>query len=224
MPLTDLDFCNLAIDKVSGDRIADFTEDSPLAVFCAGNWPQKRAMLLGKYRWTFATAVRLLSAVTPGPTEALVMAYKFTPPADLVGAIHAFRDRADPYAAERTPYVLLVDNHYWADDARVYAEYTAERAEALWPSWFVELALYAFAADLAAHCQNRSLQRDYEAKAWGTPSEGGEGGLYAQARNEDARQAPQRQLVACGVDAGPLVESRFSGASSSRMFDHLRGV
>jgi len=222
MPLTDLDFCNLAIDKVSGDRIADFSEESPLGVFCAGNWPQKRAMLLGKYRWTFANSVRLLAAVTPGANEPRVMAYKFTPPADLVGAVHAFRDHPDPFSAERTLYVLPSDNHFWADEARVYAEYTAARVEALWPSWFVELALYAFAADLAAHTQNRSLQRDYEQKCWGTPSEGGEGGLYAQARNEDSRQAPQRQLTS-GIDDGPLVGSRMSGGYSSRMFDHLRG-
>lgn len=208
----DLDFCNLAIDRISGDRIADFTEDSPLGVFCAGAWPHKRKMLLGKYRWAFANSVRLLSAVGLDANETAVMAYKFTKPADLIGAVHAFRDAADPYNAERTPYVMLANDHFWADEAVVYAEYTGDKAETLWPSWFVELAIVAFAADLAGHAQNRSLQRDLEAKAWGTPSENGEGGLYAQARNEDARMAPQRQLVS-GVDAGPLIGARYTGTS-----------
>lgn len=217
MALTDLDICNLAIDRVSGDRIADFTEESPFGVFCADAWPHKKEMLLSKYRWAFANSIRLLAAEEIGATETAVMAYKFAKPADLVGAVHAFRDAADPYQAERTPYVMLADDHYWADEAVVYAEYTAAKAPALWPAYFRELAIVAFAADCAGHAQMRSLQRDLEAKAWGTPSDNGEGGLYLQARNEDSRQAPPRQLVS-GVDAGPLVGSRWAGRSWSNPF------
>ena len=213
MPLTALDFCNLAIGKISGDRIADFGEDSPLAVFCAEQWPQKRRTLLGKYRWNFANTIRLLSGVAIGATETAVMAHKFMVPADMIDAVHAFRDQADPYRAERTPHVMLANGFFWADEATVYGEYTGERAEALWPGYFVELGLYAFAADLAGFAQLTTLQRTYEAKAWGTPQENGEGGLYLTARNEDARMAPPRQLVS-GVDAGPLIGARFSGANT----------
>jgi len=213
MPATDLEFCNLCIGRIGGDRIADFDEGSPLAIFCAEQWPEKRRMLLGKYRWNFANTVRLLAPAEIGENETAVMPYKFTIPADMIDAVHAFRDHPDPYEAERTPYVMLANDHFWADEAIVYGEYTGDRAVALWPGYFSELAQVAFTADLAGHAQLTTLQRTLEAKAWGTPQENGEGGLYLTARNEDARMAPPRKLVS-GVDAGPLIGARYTGAST----------
>lgn len=215
--MIDLDICNLAIDKVSGDRIAALDEDSPLGVFCKDNYPHKRAVLLGKYRWTFATKVRALTRVEIAEGETRIMGNKFQVPADLVGAIHAARDQANPQAATRTPYMLLEGGYFWADDAVVFVEYTAARAEADWPTWFRDLVVVAFAADLALHCQMRTLARDLETRAFGTPQENGEGGLYGQARNEDARMAPQRKLVA-GVDAGALIEARYSSGTFAGRF------
>lgn len=208
--MIDLDICNLAIDKVAGDRIAALDEESPLGVFCKDNYPHKRRVLLGKYRWVFATKVRPLARVAVAEGETAIMANKFAIPADLVGAIHAARDAADPQRASRTPYMLLQDGHFWCDDAVVFVEYTADRPEDGWPSWFADLVVVAFAADLALHCQMRTLARDLETRAFGTPQENGEGGLYAQARNEDSRMAPQRKLVA-GIDGGFLLDARFSG-------------
>ena len=209
--LIDLNICNLAIGRISGDPIDEMAEDSPLGAFCAENYPQKRLFLLSKYRWTFANKVALLARVEPLPGEPLPMAVKYAKPSDIVGAVHAWRETADPQRARLRPYVLDANDAYWSDQAPLFAEYTAAKPEGVWPAWFVELMVVAFAADLAGHAQNRGLQRDYEAKAWGPPGEGGEGGLYAQARNEDARMAPQRELGGGGVDAGPLVETRMGG-------------
>lgn len=217
MARSDLEICNLAIDRISGDRIDALDEESPLAVFCLDAYPQTRAFVLGKYRWTFANKVVALTELGLTPGETAVMSHKFARPADLIGAVHAFRDAANPRNAQRTPYVLDVDGAFWADDERVFAEYTADVPEARWPVWFTELVVTAFAAHLAGHAQMRGLQRDFEARAWGTPGEGGEGGLYAQARNEDARLAPPRQLTA-GVDAGPLVGARALGAFAGHPF------
>lgn len=214
MALIDLDICNLAIDRVAGDRIDALGEDTPLGVFCADNYPHKRDYVMGKYRWTFANRVRPLALKEIAAGETAPMVKKFVKPSDLVGAVHAFRDAADPQRATRTPYVMESDGHFWADDAPLFAEYTAARAEAEWPVWFRQLVITAFAADLADHCQNRGLARDLRVEAWGTPAMDGEGGLYAQARNEDARHAPQRQLAG-GVDPGPLVGVRGGGRGSS---------
>ncbi|GAW42425.1 hypothetical protein SH203_02841 [Brevundimonas sp. SH203] len=216
MSQTDLDICNLAIDRVSGDRIDSFGEDSPLGVFCADHYPHTRDVLMGKYRWTFLNMVRPLARLALQPGDTGVMACKFAAPADLIGAVHAFRDAADPQAARLTPYVLLVDGFYWADDAPLFAEYTAAKPVTAWPTWFKELLVTAFAAKLADHCQNGVLARRLEQTAWGLPGENGEGGLYAQARNEDSRQAPQRTLNSVGgVDAGPLVGVRYGGGFSA---------
>lgn len=221
MDISDLTVCNLAIDRVSGDRIDALGEDSPLGAFCQDNYPHKREVLLGKYRWTFATSVALLARVEIQPGEVAPCAYKYAKPADMVGAVHAWRDAADPQRASRVPYVIEADGFLWSDEARIYVEYTADRPERTWPSWFRQLVVTAFAADLADHCQRAGLARDLRAEAFGTPGEGGEGGLYAQARNEDARMAPQRQLVS-GIDPGPLVGSRSGGGFGAFGFTGTR--
>lgn len=221
MALTDVDICNLAIGKCSADRIDALGEESPLGAFCAENYPNLRETLLGKYRWNFANTVRLLSGQEIAATEEAVMTYKFVPPADLIGAVHDWRDHADPERGCRVT-VLSINEAYWSDTARVFAEYTATKPEASWPVWFRALVIIAFAEEVALFCQMRTLARDYHVQAFGTPQENGEGGLYATARNEDSRMAPQRTLVA-GVDPGPLVESRWGG-STAGMIGHLSGL
>lgn len=221
MDISDLTVCNLAIDRVSGDRIDALGEDSPLGAFCQDSYPHKREVLLGKYRWTFATSVALLAQVEILSGEIAPCAYKYAKPADMVGAVHAWRDAADPQRASRVPYVIEADGFLWSDEAPIYVEYTADRPEKTWPSWFRQLVVTAFAADLADHCQRAGLARDLRTEAFGTPGDGGEGGLYAQARNEDARMAPQRQLVS-GIDPGPLVASRYSGGFGAFGFTGTR--
>ena len=221
MAPTDVDICNLSIGKCSADRIAALGEESPLGAFCAENYPNVRETLLGKYRWNFANTVRLLSGQEIAATEEAVMTYKFVPPADLIGAVHDWRDHADPTRASRV-YVVSVNGAYWSDEARVFAEYTATKGEAAWPVWFRNLVIVAFAAEVAAFCQLRTKERDLRAEAFGVPSDNGEGGLYQQARNEDSRMAPSRQLVT-GVDPGPLVESRWGG-STAGMIGYMSGL
>lgn len=203
---TDVTVCNLAIAPSSGDKIDSLDEESPLAVFCADNYPHLRDTLLAKYRWSFANQIGLLAQLAPAQGEIGPLAKKFAKPADLQGAVHAWRDRADPEGATRR-FVLEANDAFWCDQSPVYVEYTAVRTEAQWPSWFRHLVVTAFASDVAAFCQRMTLSREKRVEAFGTPQENGEGGLYAQARNEDARMAPQRQLVG-GVDPGPLVEAR----------------
>lgn len=217
MAFTDLAICNLAIDRVSGDRIESLTEESPLGAFCAVNYPHKRDYILSKYRWTFANAVALLARIDPSenPDEARPMAHKFAKPSDLVGAVHAWRETADPAGASRRPYVMESGNHFWSDTAPLFAEYTAAKIESHWPAWFRQLVVTAFAADLADFCQLSGKARDLRAEAWGTPGMDGEGGLYASARSEDARLAPPRKLEV-GIDPGPLVASRYG-------FGHFTG-
>lgn len=217
MSFTELDICNLAIDRVSGDRIESMTEESPIGAFCLVNYRHKREFILSKYRWTFANAVTLLARIDPAAdgAEQRPMAHKYAKPADLVGAVHAWRETADPSRATTRPYVVEMDGFFWSDQQPLFAEYTAHRKESTWPAWFRHLVVVAFAADLADFCQQSGKARDLRSEAWGTPGQDGEGGLYASARSEDARLAPPRELTSSGVDAGPLVASRF-GLGGSR--------
>lgn len=216
MAQDDLEICNLSIGRCSGDRIASFDEDSPLGVFCAENYPNVRDTLMGMYRWTFLNRVRPLSRLEIAPGEVAVMGQKFAPPSDLIGAINAFRDRANPQDARLTPYVLLEGGFYWADASPLFAEYTASKPVTAWPTWFVDFLVTAFAARVADHCQKERLAQRLDQEAFGSPGENREGGKYAKARNEDSRQAPPRTLDSGGgVSDGPLVGVRGGGGGTA---------
>ena len=78
-----------------------------------------------------------------------------------------------------------------------------------WPIWFTELVVVALGADLARLNQDETLAYNLRVEAFGTPSADGDGGLFAAARIEDARNAPTRQLF-YDDDPGRLVAARFS--------------
>ena len=202
---TDTDVCNLAIGRIGGDPIESLSEDSPLGAYCQANYPQKRDWLLGKHRWNFSTALAQLAAVTPAAGQPLP--YAFVKPGDMIGAGHAYRD--GPAESANNVRVTMNANGLYSTSPVVWIEYSARVAEASWPVWFVELVRIAFAADLAMHVQNRGLAADLHELAFGPPGMEGQGGLYGDARNEDARNAPQRQLFY--DSSGPLVDARFNG-------------
>ena len=210
MAQTDLNICNRAISLVGAELIEAIDDTSPIGLFCQVNYTPKKRGLIARHRWVFATKVAQLSRIDDADVAqmpARPAGSAFLKPSDLVGIIHAFRDRAmiDGSCAVRA---IEIGGHYWADAPVMWAEYTASRDEHEWPEWFSDLVVTAFAADLARYLQNRSLANDFEMRAFGTPSENGEGGLYASARSEDARGAPQRQLF--GWDGGELISARFS--------------
>lgn len=212
MALTDVDVCNLAIGKCSGDRIDALGEESPLGAFCAETYPHTRETLLSAYRWAFCNTVRPLARLEIAADEQAVMTYKFAAPADLIGAVHDWRDHADRLQG-CSVYVIQSNGAFWSDAAQVFGEYTAAKGEADWPVWFRNLVVHAYAVEVAHFCQLSTKANQLDQQAFGTPSENRRGGLFGAAMAEDARMAPQRTLVA-GVEGGPLIEARFTGAGS----------
>lgn len=208
MANSELEVCNRAIGRISGDRIDELGEDSPLGVWCLENYAAKRRYFLSMYRWTFANRTAQLAREVVEADAVKPLDYRFARPADLVGAVHAWRDHPDPTQGRRV-YVLDSGGKFWAATPTVYAEYTRAVPEADWPAWFEQLAVTALAAELADFAQMTTKARDLRVEAWGLPSEGGKGGLFATAMEADASLAPPRQLVS-GVDPGPLVEVRLT--------------
>lgn len=207
MPLTDLDVCNMAIRRVGGEPIDAIDEDTPAGAYCVVEYPQARAWLLSKYRWDFANKIASLNRRVTTPVTC-PRAYAFDRPADLVGAVHAYRTAADPRVGARVSAVTNED-YIAADQQVVFAEYTRAVPESLWPAWFTELVKTVFASGVAgALAQSQSLAVALRGEAFGPPSENGEGGLYGIARNEDSRNAPQREAFQ-PWDDGPLVNARY---------------
>jgi hypothetical protein len=206
----DVDICNLALGLCAGDTIASLAENTPMGLFCRDQYPQKRAYLLGIYRWVFATQTQPLTRVDGAalPADRRPASYAFVKPTDIIGVVHSYRDQA-AIDGSRQLTVIENDGRYWCSESAVWVEYTALKDESTWPSWFVELVKVAFAADVARRLQNNSLAQTFQEQAFGSPGEGRDGGLFSQARAADGRAAPSRQLFC--FDDGALINARFEG-------------
>lgn len=207
MSVTDLVLANQAIGRAGGEKIDAFNSDTPLSAFATDAWPEKKAWLLGKYRWVFADRVAQLAqlATTP-PGSPFPFAYER--PADLGGAIHAFRTTPDVRGALGFPLcVQQLADYIAADQTPVWAEYTAMVDASTWPSWFQELAVTAFAVDVSRRMLRRTQADEFHQLAFGTPEMNGEGGLMLDAMQADSRNAPERSLQSW--DNGALVGARY---------------
>ncbi|WP_303831414.1 hypothetical protein [Asticcacaulis taihuensis] len=207
--MQDVDICNLALGMCAADAIASLTENTPMGLFCAQQYPQKRDFLMGAHRWVFATKIQPLSRIDDSGliADQKPAAFAFVKPTDIQGLVYSYRDQAALVGARQLS-VVEFDGKFWCGEAAVWVEYTAKKDESTWPAWFIELVKTAFAADVARRLQNNSLAQSFQQQAFGTPSEGGEGGLYGQARIIDGRASPTRQLF--GFDDGDLVNVRYS--------------
>jgi hypothetical protein len=210
MVQTDLDVCNLAITRIGGEPIDALDETTPQGAWCVAQYPQARDWCLGKYRWAFANKIAPLSPRLVTPTDCPA-AFAYDIPADVIGAIFAYRsaakrDRAFEVRAE------LVNGYIASDCPTLFIEHTGRVAENKWPVWFVEFVKTVFASGMASGVgQNTQLAAQLYQMAFGTPGEAGEGGLYQQSRNEDSRNAPPRTAFGAGFsfDDGDLVNARF---------------
>lgn len=228
MARTDLDVCNQAIGRVGGEPIDALNEDSPLSAYCSQFYKAKRDLCLSKYRWEFAAKVAQLAQRAPEVGVTPPMNFVYARPADLAGAIFAYRNC--PGIDGPPVRAVNLGDDICCDVSPLWAEYTACTPEAQWPPGFTELVVLAFAADIARYRQNITLGREMDGLAWGTMDQraGGQpGGQFAIASAEDARMAPQRKLAnggGCIWDAGPLVAARMGyGYGMSGLADAFGG-
>jgi hypothetical protein len=188
---TDVDVCNRAIGRVGGEPIESLDDETPLAAFAPSSGrPQGLAaglLPLGVRRprspsWCSWPSPRP-TAPCPSPTPG---------PADLAGAIHAFRNGPDACGRAGRADQLA---DYIASDTLLWAEYTAAVDPATWPPWFKELAVKSFAADVARRRAAETLADEPELEAFGPPEMNGQGGLMLQAMQGQ----PQRPAAQPGL-------------------------
>ncbi len=95
-----------------------------------------------------------------------------------------------------------------ADAEAVWATCVLPVDPAAWPPLFRAAYVTALAAELAVpQAHDIALADSLRAQAWGTPSEGGRGGLVGRAMARDAAQAPGATLLA----SDPLTAARIGG-------------
>lgn len=113
---------------------------------------------------------------------------------------------ATPGAAPVREYELFEDR-VLSSHPDLWADFQAAPDPAAWPPWFTELARTALAAAFAIPIAASSTYAQlFHQRAFGTPSEAGQGGLLRAARTADSLQQPNQ-----AIGDFPLVAARFGG-------------
>jgi hypothetical protein len=198
---TDIEICSLGCMQVGGKPLNSFDTPGDVTVFLKARYPILRDYLISVYPWE-AFKVRkeaTLAAGNPGG-----YAYQFVIPPDAVGPPIGVYASAD---AERgiSDYEVR-GNRIVANVSKIWVEYTARRPETEWPAWFTNMVMAAVSAEVAFLISDQaSLTEEWRTKAYGTPSEGGLGGLLGQCMVVDAQGSGNNP----GISDDAFIAARF---------------
>lgn len=202
MPVTDINIVNRALARLGESSIADFTANDKSKI-CGAIYPTFYKSLLSIYNWRFAAKKSGSLTATTTPTNA--WSYAFTVPSD-------FLVLRNVYTTATAGALPLLDGYerfgpsILTNESAIYIDYTYDVDEDLWPHWFAEFVVNAFCAEVAYPItEDAQKESFYRQKAFGTPSEEGEGGMYKVCKAIDSRQQPVIPFRAMS-----LISARFS--------------
>lgn len=208
---TKEDIASMALARLGEPAISSFEEDTETAEKVNQLYEDTILSLFSEYNWQWATARVALSqdgALTPANEwgKAFLMPTIRT---DRIGQpLEVFNS-----TGLRAPvfFDYEVEDKWILTNADVIViTYIKRKAESTWPGFFVKLAVEALAATLALPVtENASKEEWHTQKAYGAPSQNGQGGLYGMATRADARLMPTRSLV---EDSDPMTAARFGGS------------
>ena len=153
--------------------------------------------------WSFMNTTQQLLRLAAAPVPAHFK-YAYQMPV-LLGAPRAVYDRPD----KREPITAydLESGVLLSDSAQIWLRFMRPVSPARWPGDFREAFVTALMAELSLSIrEDRALHDRLYAKAFGTPQQMGQGGLYGMAMENDAQGTPST-IVGGGVN--PLIDVRF---------------
>lgn len=197
--------CNAAAVLLGAGVIQSLEDDTDLSrVFLNLYEPLKHSIMSG-YPWTFLKENRYLTRRAGAPIRGYKYAYVI--PGDaLPGAPHAVFS----YQAQRLGQAdyTLTNGSIHCNHPELWASIIVDKPENEWPAYFQKAVIHALAADIAlvVSDQQSIADRHYQ-MAYGTPSEGGAGGLIGAAMLIDAQGDGAK-----GIESDAFVSARFGGA------------
>lgn len=205
------DIASQALARLGEPAISAFTENTETAEKVNQLYEPVILNLLSRYQWQWASA-RVALAIDGAKAPANEWTNGFlmpTPRSDIVGNPYRVYNSTALRAPEFFDYEI--EGRYILTNADVIViEYTQRKAESQWPGYFETLAVETLAAQLALPVtENASKEEWHTAKAFGTPSEGHEGGLFGVAIRADSLGEPMRGLL---DEHDIMTAARFGGS------------
>lgn len=205
MALTNIAICANALVRLGARPITSFSDGTDIATFCETIYTQKKKFLLSSYPWRFSMKYAQLSRLSDSPDAQ--WDYQFTLPADRVQAGMPVVYTSEDVGAAPIRDYEIVGNVLMTDEDEIWVKYQYNVDEALWPEYFTELMINVMKTELAyVVTDNAQLYQELKLEVYGTPSEGGFGGMVNMARNLDSRDNPTTYITDF-----TLINARFKG-------------
>jgi len=205
MAATDIAMYNQAMIKLRAGTITAFNDGSNEADIGNILYTPAVKSLLTMHAWSFALKKATFSSTT-APVNEYTYAHTVPSEALLVWAIY----NSDAAGARPiTDYRIFgqgSSREIFSNHSTIYGDYTYYTDEANWPPYFEEFAsVYLAAKHAKAITGSTDFQNNLMEEAFGTPSEGGKGGLFAIAVATDAKQQSPEVII-----DSPFVSARFA--------------
>lgn len=190
---TAIEICTNALVRLGASPIQSFDEGSDIATACELIYNQKKKYALNVYPWRFSMKFAQLSRLTAAPDAQWT--YQFALPADRIQDGPAGVFTSSSVGAAPIQAFNLVGKRLMTDEPTIYIKYQYDVDEADFPPYFTELMVGVMMVELCyLVTDSNSLRQELKAEVYGTPSEGGLGGLVSNARTADSRDTPTLQI------------------------------
>lgn len=188
---TDITICNGALGRLGVSSITNFTDDDKSKI-CGAIYPKYANMLLSMYPWHFARKKSGALSTTTAPDN--VYTYAYSLPADLL-TVHTAYNSGEVGAIPLSRGFEIFANTIHTDETSLYVDYIYTVDEDLWPDYFQVFAMTALASVLAIPItEDETKENFYRQMAFGTPGEGGRGGMFKMTKNIDSKQQPAKSF------------------------------
>lgn len=152
--------------------------------------------------WSFLKTTRRLPRLAATPEHG--WAYAFQLPGDRMAPPRAVYPSTERKA---TVEFDIIGDQLLADWPEIWITYLRTGGYELWPGDFREAFVTALMAELALSIrEDRTLHDRLYAKAFGTPQQMGQGGLFGAALDTDSQGLPAEEM---GGGENPLIDVRF---------------
>lgn len=182
---TPIKICNAVAVALGAGVIQSLEDDTDLSRIFANSYDLVKHSVMSRYAWRFLTDRRRLSRDGVNPVQGFK--YQFIIPGD---ALQGFPHAVYLYQDQKigTNEFTVNKSRVQTDYPDIWAELIINRSEDTWPAWFQELIFAALAARVGKAVTDQQNVTDYyHALAFGTPSDGGIGGLMGDAMTLDSQ-------------------------------------
>ena len=200
--VSKFDICSTALVELGEDTISSFTAKTPPSKICGQIYPQYIKYLLSMRPWKFTKKKVQLARLTTAPLNEWSYAYQM--PSDML-MMHGLFNSSSTGILPQTNYEIFEDQIF-TDETIVYIDYQFQPNESSFPAFFTEFAIGAMASKLAMPItDDRGIEELKTVKAFGSPSDNYNGGLFGVCKKLDSMQDPTS-----AIRADTLLSARFS--------------